>query len=92
MKSTIDESGRLVIPREVRRAAGLEPGMPLDVRVDDGAVVIEPAPMPVSMERRGRFVVAQPSRPVPALKERTVQKTRERLLGERGAGRGRKKG
>jgi AbrB family looped-hinge helix DNA binding protein len=91
MKSTIDEAGRIVIPRDVRRAAGLEPGMPLDVRVDGGAVIIKPAPTPVSFERRGRFVVAQPARPVAALTERTVQDTRERLHAERGAGRGRKK-
>ena len=91
MKSTIDEAGRLVIPRELRRAAGFEPGMPLDVRVDDGAVIIEPAPTPVRMERRGRFVVAQPARPVPPLTARTVEETRARLQRDRGATRGRKK-
>jgi AbrB family looped-hinge helix DNA binding protein len=79
MKSTIDGAGRIVIPREVRRTAGFEPGMPLDVRVEGGVVVIEPAPTPVRMERRGRFVVAQPSRPVPTLTERTVQETRDSL-------------
>ena len=73
MKTTIDAAGRLVIPADVRRAAGLEPGMPLDVRFDDGAVLIEPATTPVTMKRRGRFLVAQASRAVPALTERTVQ-------------------
>ena len=92
MKTTIDEAGRLVIPREVRRAAGLEPGMSLDVRVEEGLVVIEPAPIPVVLARRGRFVVAQPARPVPTLTERTVRETRERLHAERGATRGGKKG
>lgn len=95
MKISIDAAGRLVIPREVRRAAGLEPGMPLDVRVEEGVVVIEPAPTPVIMARRGRFVVAQPARPVPTLpllKERTVRETRERLHADRGATRGKRKG
>jgi AbrB family looped-hinge helix DNA binding protein len=92
MKSTIDRAGRLVIPRELRRAAGLEPGMPLELRIEGGAVVIEPSPLPVTMERRGRFVVARASVPVPELTERTVQETRERLRSERGGTGGNKKG
>ena len=92
MKSTIDGAGRLVIPRELRRAAGLFPGMPLELRVDDGAVVIEPAPASVTIERRGRFAVAWPSRPLPALTGRAVQETRERLGAERGAVHGKRKG
>ncbi|MFL5395469.1 MAG: AbrB/MazE/SpoVT family DNA-binding domain-containing protein, partial [Myxococcales bacterium] len=35
MKSTIDSAGRLVIPRDLRRAAGIEPGMSLELRVED---------------------------------------------------------
>jgi AbrB family looped-hinge helix DNA binding protein len=79
MVTTIDEAGRMVIPRDVRRAAGLEPGMLLDVYVEDGAVVIEPAPTPVRIERRGRFSVAQPASPVPKLEARVVEQTREDL-------------
>jgi AbrB family looped-hinge helix DNA binding protein len=85
MKSTIDQAGRLVIPRELRRAAGLEPGMALDLRIEDGAVIIEPAPLPVTMKRRGRFVVAHASVPVPPLAARTSEETREQLRSERGA-------
>jgi AbrB family looped-hinge helix DNA binding protein len=91
MKSTIDEAGRLVIPRDLRRAAGLEPGMPLDLRLEDGAVVIEPAPMPVRMERRARFVVARRTAGTPPLTNDAVQQTRDRLAAERGSHRGRKK-
>jgi AbrB family looped-hinge helix DNA binding protein len=91
MKSTIDHAGRLVIPREVRRQAGLEPGMELEIRVDDGAVVIEPAPTPVRIERRGRFSVAHPVRPVPPLAASTVEATREQIETERGGARGRAK-
>jgi AbrB family looped-hinge helix DNA binding protein len=60
MKTTIDAAGRLVIPREVRRQAGLEPGMALEIRYIDGRVEIEPAPMDVAFVREGRFVVAMP--------------------------------
>ena len=89
MKTTIDSAGRLVIPRELRRAAGLEPGMALEVRLEGGVVMVEPAPTPVVLERRGRFVVARPVRPGPVLTEQTVRETRERLQAERGATRGR---
>jgi AbrB family looped-hinge helix DNA binding protein len=88
MKSTIDDAGRLVIPRQLRRAAGLEPGMSLELRVEGGAVVIEPSPLPVTIHRRGRFVVAAASVPVPRLTEQSVQETRERIRSERGAGGG----
>ncbi len=33
--------GRVTIPAQVRRAAGIEPGVPLLVYVEDGRVVIE---------------------------------------------------
>lgn len=92
MKSTIDDAGRLVIPRELRRAAGIEPGMSLELRFEDGAVLIEPAPTPVELVRRKHFVVARPSRAMAALTDRTVQETRERMVLERGATRGPKKG
>jgi AbrB family looped-hinge helix DNA binding protein len=92
MKSTIDQAGRLVIPRELRRAAGLEPGMPLEVRLEGGAVIIEPSPLPVTLERRSGFVIARASAPVPKLKEQTVRETRERLRSERGAAGEPKKG
>jgi AbrB family looped-hinge helix DNA binding protein len=92
MKSTIDEAGRLVIPRDLRQAAGIEPGMALELRVEDGAVVIEPATTPVKMERRGRFVVVRPLVDLPPLTSETVERTRNRLAAERGKYRGRKKG
>jgi len=91
MKSTIDGAGRLVIPRELRRAAGLEPGMALELRVEDGAVVIEPAATPVRIERRGSFVVARPLVEIPPLTNETVERTRGRLRAERGTSGGRKK-
>jgi bifunctional DNA-binding transcriptional regulator/antitoxin component of YhaV-PrlF toxin-antitoxin module len=75
----------------LRRAAGLEPGMPLELRVEDGAVVIEPAAMPVRMVRKGRFIVARRSGGTPPLTNATVEETRDRLMAERGSHRARKK-
>ena len=83
MITTIDSAGRLVIPKDVRRQAGLEPGMPLEVRLHEGRIEIEPAPLRVRLERRGRFVVAVPETVVPPLTAQIVDATRRRLRRER---------
>lgn len=38
---TVNDQGRVTIPVQVRRAAGIEAGVPLVVYVEDGRVVIE---------------------------------------------------
>lgn len=42
MTVTMDSAGRLVIPREVRRKAGMQPGVPLQIRCREGVIEIEP--------------------------------------------------
>ena len=83
MKTTIDAAGRMVIPKEIRREAGLKPGTPLEVRWREGRIEIEPAPLPVKLERKGRFLVAIPQREVPLLTPETVERTRRALRRER---------
>jgi len=58
--STIDAAGRLVLPKEIRDKAQLEPGMPLRITYRDGHVEIEPAPREVRLVRKGRFTVIVP--------------------------------
>ena len=81
MKATIDEAGRLLIPKEIRDAAGLRPGMTLDVRYEDGDIRIEPQPS-IRLVRRGRFLVAVSEEPGPASLE-IVEQTREAIVRER---------
>ena len=50
-------AGRIVIPKQVRDAAGLEAGAPVEVRLEDGVVTIERAEQPMGLERRGPFLV-----------------------------------
>ncbi len=83
MRTTIDAAGRLVIPKVLREEAGLEPGVPLEVRIADGRIEIEPAPEPVKLVRKGRLVVAVRRRPGPPLTNAIVNSTRKRLQGER---------
>jgi AbrB family looped-hinge helix DNA binding protein len=83
MKTTIDAAGRLVIPKEIRRKAGLQPGMPLEVRWQDGHIEIEPATTPIRLVRRGRLLVAVPDSDIEPLRAATVEETREALMRER---------
>jgi len=88
MKTTLDSSGRLVIPKNVRRAAGLKPGAPLEIQCRDGRIEIEPVPMEVRFVGHGRFVVAlakrRPSEPFTAeAVETTLEALREERRGKR---------
>jgi AbrB family looped-hinge helix DNA binding protein len=76
---TMDAAGRIVIPSEIRREAGLKPDTPLELRWRDGVIEIEPQPLPVSLERRGRLLVARPRTKVEPLGAATVERTRRRL-------------
>jgi len=80
----MDAAGRLVIPREIRREAGLEPGVPLEVRWREGVVEIEPLPLAVTLRREGRLLVASPSDAVGTLGTRTVERARARIRGRTG--------
>ena len=86
MITTMDAAGRLVIPSEIRREAAIEPGSPLDVRWRDGVIEIEPQPLKVKLQRRGRLLVATPAGRVPPLGTATVERTR-RQIGRRRDGR-----
>ena len=83
MVTTMDSAGRLVIPREIRREAGIEPNTPLDVRWRDGVIEIEPQPLPVTLEKRGRLLVAVPKTRVPPLTNAIVERTRRKVRRER---------
>lgn len=66
-----------MLPKAARERARLVPGMPLDVRVVDGRIEIEPAPARVTVEKRGGFWVAQPVDAVPTLTQESVDRVIE---------------
>jgi AbrB family looped-hinge helix DNA binding protein len=84
MKITMDRAGRLVIPSEIRREAGLEPGMPLEIHVEDGRIEIEPKTMQVKLKRRGHLLVAVPLVPVPPMDHEIVERTLRKIRNSRG--------
>lgn len=79
MVITMDKAGRLVIPSDIRREAALEPGAPLEVRWRDGVLEIEPQPLSVRIEHKGRLLVAKPARKVARLRASTVERTRRQV-------------
>ncbi len=83
MKATIDNAGRLVIPKEIRREAGLKPGLPLDVRWENGKIAIMPVPLSVKLELKGRLLIAVPRKSIAPLRAETVEQVRKTVRQER---------
>lgn len=83
MKTTIDHAGRVVVPKAIRKAVGLSPGTPLEIRVVGSHIEIEPAPLQVQLKRRGKLLVAVPQQDAPPLTAEEVEATREALSQER---------
>ena len=79
MKATLDTAGRLVVPKALRQAVGLKPGLPLEIRAGDGRLEIEIAPTPMRLKKRGEGVVAVPEEELPALTAEQVRETLERV-------------
>jgi AbrB family looped-hinge helix DNA binding protein len=87
MKTTIDAAGRVVIPKKIRDAAGLQPGTRLEVRYYNGLVEIEPEAAKVKLVREGRFLVAVPLDDQAAvLTSEDVEAVREAIYEERERG------
>lgn len=75
--TSMDESGSLVLPEEVRREAGLQPGVPLRISSNNGRVEIEPAPQEVRVVRKGKLWVAEPVETGEPLTAEVVRQTQD---------------
>ena len=83
MKTAIDSTGRIVIPKKIRQEANLKTGAPLEIHVREGRIEIEPLPLQVKLVRKGRLIVAVPREAPGALTAETVEATREAIHQER---------
>jgi AbrB family looped-hinge helix DNA binding protein len=83
IETTIDQAGRMVVPKAIRERAGLRPGMRLEITVRDGRIEIEPAPRDVRIVRRDGLAVAEPVGPVEPLSEEKVRRVRDETREQR---------
>jgi len=79
MKTTIDAAGRVVIPKSVREAAGLEAGTEVNVDFHDGKVQIEAACQPVKLVKKGSSFVLRAPKGTPPLTVAKVNEILERV-------------
>ena len=79
MKATLDDAGRLVVPKALRLALGLKAGQALEIRAGDGKLEIEIAATPMRLIKRGKGVVAVPRDDLPALTAEQVRETLDRV-------------
>ncbi|MGH3458488.1 AbrB/MazE/SpoVT family DNA-binding domain-containing protein [Aeromicrobium sp.] len=77
MRITIDGAGRIVVPKAVRDAMGLEAGREIDMVFTDGRIEIEVAPARVKIEEHDGLPVAVPIDDLPPLTDEIVRDTIE---------------
>jgi len=83
MTVTMDKSGRVVIPKELRKAANLQAETPLEIRLENGGVVIEaPSIEPQLVMRNGLAVMSFP-KGGPQLTDFDLNRIREEIENER---------
>lgn len=78
MKTTIDATGRVVIPKALRDRLGLRGGEPVEIRERDGTIEMSPAPTDMTLVERGSGPVAVPAEELPPLTDEVVRATLER--------------
>lgn len=80
----MDRSGRLVVPKALRDAAGIRPGDPLEIRVRDGILEIEPLPATIELVEKDGILIAVAPEGTPVLEADAVSATLDALRRERG--------
>ena len=84
MTTMVEAGGKITIPEELLEEAGLPQGMPLEITVRAGQIVLEPQWRKIRIERRGLVSVAVPIEPVEEpLTDEQVQEAIEAIRQER---------
>jgi AbrB family looped-hinge helix DNA binding protein len=77
MRTTIDNAGRIVIPKATRTRLGLEAGKVVEIRERNGLLEIEPVATAMTLEQRDGGMVAVPQEQLPPLTDAMVRATLE---------------
>lgn len=68
-----------MVPKALRDQLQLDGGTPLEIRVRDGRLEVEPVATPMRLEHRGKGLVATTDLPLPKLDADTVRAVTESL-------------
>ncbi|MEM7480807.1 MAG: AbrB/MazE/SpoVT family DNA-binding domain-containing protein [Acidobacteriota bacterium] len=79
MRVTIDQAGRLVVPKTLRDALRLEAGTTLEIRAREGLLELEPVAVPMRLVRRGKGLVATTDEPLPRIGAEEVREVMDLL-------------
>ncbi len=79
MKTTIDRSGRVVVPRPIRQKLGLLGGEELEVEERDGLIEMRPATTDVRIVETAEGPVAQPLTELPPMTDEMVREVLEKV-------------
>jgi AbrB family looped-hinge helix DNA binding protein len=83
MKTSIDRSGRIVIPQAIRERAGLYAGVPIEIEVDDDGITLRPEAPRHRLERRGLLTVIVPVGEGGVVTDEMVEAVRQEIYEER---------
>jgi AbrB family looped-hinge helix DNA binding protein len=79
MVATIDNAGRIVVPKRLREELGFKPGQRLELSAVDGRLEVEHPTTPMHLEKRAGRLVAVADRPMPTLTQELVRETLEQI-------------
>jgi len=79
MRTAIDRSGRIVVPKAIRDRLGLRGGEDLEILERDGVIELWPAPMDIDLVETPEGVVARARNPVAPLTAESVRETLEKI-------------
>jgi AbrB family looped-hinge helix DNA binding protein len=73
MLATIDQGGRVVVPKDVRERLGLVPGTSVELTEVDGHLEVAPAVTPMRLEARDGALVLATDVAMPLMTTETVR-------------------
>jgi len=79
MRSAIDRSGRVVVPKPLRVRLGIVGAAEIEIEERDGVIEIRPVPVAVEVEETPDGPVARPLEAVGPIDDTVVRETLERI-------------
>jgi AbrB family looped-hinge helix DNA binding protein len=79
MIATIDNAGRIVVPKRLREELGFKAGQRLELSAVDGRLEVEHPTTPMRLEKRDGRLVAVAEQEMPTLTTELVRETLEQI-------------